>query len=442
MAINDYIKLGGVEIVNSARLFEYLTSVGSPLTTFSNCACPTFNNTIVGDEPYTTPDDPLSPAPWYDPDVPESVEFAGLMLLSIDGMDEYPVTRSTTTAVSGGASLGPTKVQARTLTFTAVLLGSTCCGVEYGLHWLAEALNGCTTTGGSCDGDCLELYNCCPGTETTPAQFNDAHHRTLLRVGLTDGPRVTGRIGDGCSNTVGQCQSGADILTVEWTLTATTPWAWTDVTPLLEVVPPSDDTPGCVTWCFHPPVGGIELPGCGGTCRLAECADPEAGCDDAVVAPSVADSCFCVPLATVRECFDIDLTGRPMWSVDAPVFTVRAGSSGLCGLTITIYERSSGDAALTCEEIAVKRRCEPHSVYYVQTMAAGEVLTLDGRVGRAIVQCRGECGTSMDVYGQDGGPVQWNTLDCAQYCICLETDVMHPPAADAAVLLGVSGRGY
>lgn len=105
---------------------------------------------------------------------------------------------------------------------TGILLGATCCAVEYGLHWLGQALQGCT--GSACGGDCVTMFNCCPGEEETAAAFNERHRRTYRRVALVDGPTVTTSDGDG-SCTVGQRSIGADIITVEFVLVAATPWA-------------------------------------------------------------------------------------------------------------------------------------------------------------------------------------------------------------------------
>ncbi|MGJ3558816.1 hypothetical protein ACR6C2_07505 [Streptomyces sp. INA 01156] len=224
MATEWYLGYGGVEVVNHSRLTTYLETVGSPLTGYSGCGCATFGPEIVGDLPYTTPGDEDSPAPWYDPDVPESAEFAGIMVLEVQGLDDHPVQRTVTGGIAGGGSIGPARSLPRTITVTALVLGSTCCGVDYGLHWLGQVLQGCT--GGECDGDCLVVYNCCPGEELDSATFNERHRRTLRRTALVDGPRVTARAGDGCQ--AGECQSGADILTVEWVMTAAVPWLWTD----------------------------------------------------------------------------------------------------------------------------------------------------------------------------------------------------------------------
>ncbi|MET7572954.1 hypothetical protein ABZT04_31335 [Streptomyces sp. NPDC005492] len=67
--------------------------------------CPTLTAEMLGDEPYTTP--AADQAPWYDPNVPASEDFAGLLVLSMDGIDDYPVKRSVTNAVTGGGVLGP-----------------------------------------------------------------------------------------------------------------------------------------------------------------------------------------------------------------------------------------------------------------------------------------------------------------------------------------------
>lgn len=107
-----------------------------------------------------------------------------------------------------------------------------------------------------------------------PETFQGEHRRTLRRVALVEGPTVVARAGTGCAT--GGCQSGADIITVEFVLTGATSWLWTDTTPVLEVAPPGYDSPTCITWCVHPPDG----PGCDGPCRFAPCPDPTALCAD------------------------------------------------------------------------------------------------------------------------------------------------------------------
>ena len=434
-----YLSLGGVEVANHARLAAYLETVGSPLDSVEACRCETFTAEMVGDLPYTTPAEDA--APWYDPSVPESADFTGLLVLDVDGLDTHPVKRTVTTAVTGGGALGPARVLPRTITVTAVLLGASCCATAYGLHWLGEVLTGCTT--GECEGDCLTLFNCCPSEDLTPEEFAERHRRSIRRVGLVDGPTVTARNGDGCGR--GACSAGGEILTVEFILSANTPWLYTDTVPVLEVAPPLDPSTECVTWCLH---GGGDEEGCDGECRLSPCPDPTAACGDplcrppAPPVPNMPDTCYCVPLAAERECYDVDLTDRPGWSVDVPMITVRAEDKEIRNLTLTFYERTPGDEDLTCEEMAELQRCNPHSVYSIRYLPPGGALTLDGQTGRATVECGGVCESSSDVYGRDGLPVSFKPLSCATYCLCVETDVANPPSPNAVISVGVSGRGY
>lgn len=441
--LTDYLSIGGIEVINTARLRAYLETVGSPLDSGSDiCSCSTLTADILDPDgiPYTTPNDPGNPAPWYDPDVPESAQFVGFLPLDFDGIDDYPVRRTVTSAVLGGGALGPARVQPRTITVTGILLGATCCAVEYGLHWLGEALQGCT--GSACGGDCVQMLKCCPGEEQTPAEFLARYRRTYRRVALVQGPTVTARNGDG-SCAAGQCSRGADILTVEFVLTAASPWGWTDETPVLNVGVPTDDDSACIEWCIHTGEGS-----CQGDCRLRDCPDIGAECADPFCAsppppqPSTPSSCFCQALATNRECYDLDLTGRPAWSSDVPVITVYAGSRELRRLTISFYERSDTDIGLTAGEIADKKRCDPIAVYEIGFIPESGILTLDGQIGRAIVECGGTCETSTSVWGRDGAPPSWPEIDCGSIVACLESDVIVPPADDATVTIAVTGRGY
>lgn len=475
--LSDYLVLGETEILNSARLAAYIDALGSPLTTFSGCGCPALTATVLGDEEYTTPEE--DEAEWYDPDVPESGSFLGLLVLSIEGLEDNPVTRQVTRSVTGGAALGPARVLPRTITVTAVLIGTTCCGVTYGLRWLSQALAGCT--GGDCGGDCAELVDCCPSEDEAqdPAAFMDRHRRTLRRVALTSGPTVLSRTGDGCSGT-GECQIGADLVTIEFVLTAASPYLWRDPVPLLSVPVPTDDADECVTWCLHSdvdtvcveqsgrcstgaaavtvvadgtctlavPVEEPDITPCS-SCRLTDCEAEGAACADSSCAtplppvPPAPSTCFCNALAVNTEYYDLDLTSWPRWFGAAPMVTVEAGAADLRRVTITIYQRTPDDAALTCEQIALKYRCSPHSTFEIAFVPEAGALTLDGQTGRGTVRCAdGTCETSSSVYGADGGPMEFPLLDCDKYCVAISSDTSKPPADDAVIHFALSGREY
>lgn len=438
--LTDFIKIGANEIANSARLSAYVAALGSPLTGGSVCACPTLTAEVLGDDPYTTPDDPANPAPWYDADVPDSGQFLGFMPLTMEGIDDYPVTRQVTSSVSGSGSIGTPRVAPRTVVVTGLLLGNTCCAVEYGLHWLAEALQGCN---GGCNGDCVSMYTCCPPEGITPVQYNARYKRTYRRVALTSGPNVIARNGGGGS-CQGTCGGGADIVTVEFVLTAATPWAWTDPEPLLDVSLPEDDDETCVEWCTTSSV----TPECVESCNPTDCDALGISCSDprypATALPdagSAPQSGSCVPLATTRTCYDIDLSDRPAWSVDALTLVLSSGSTELRNVTISLFVKRDVDLALPCSTVADQNPCGAIGSWNVSYVPANSSITLDGQIGRATLECGGECTTARNVYGPNGAPPLFPTLGCATYCLCIETDLMNPPGIGSSLTASVSGKG-
>lgn len=488
MALEWWLGYGSTEVANSARLEAYLQSIGSPLDSTTVCGCETFDAVLVGAPgPYTTPAE--DGAPWYDPNVVESADFAGLMVLSVDGLDDHPVERGVTRSAAGSAALGPARELPRTVTVTAVLLGATCCAVAYGLRWLASALEGCTglrcrCVGRGCGSASLTLYNCCPAEFEDPEVFAANHRRTLRRTALVEGPRVIARAGTGCGGS-GGCSAGGELLTVEFVLTAATPWLWTDPVPVVEIPVPADDGTECIVWCVHrnplapvdpvcmelgetcaPGAVSVEMSeaACGGsvvwpdrdeldlpcdlTCRLAVCPDMDALCGDPtcrIPTPPIApppETCYCDAIAVTAEYLDLDLSGRPAWFGAAPLITVEAGSQDLRRLTVTFFARRPEDEALTCEAIAQRDRCAPHSVYHVAYVPAGGTLLLDGQVGRAVVECAGQVEGSPDAYGRGGGPLAFPLLDCDRYCVMVEADAIFMPAEDAMLRIAVSGREY
>ncbi len=444
--LTDYAAADDQELWNTARLAAYLESMGSPFATGPGiCTCDSLTPEILGDDPYTTPGDVDNPAPWYDPAVPESADFLGFLPLRVDGIDDNPRGRTVSGAVGGGGVFGPQRDLPRTITVTGVVIGTTCCAAQYGLQYLSEALAGCT--GDACDGSCLTMYNCCPDPGLTPEQFNAAHRRTFRRTALVSGPTVVGRSGSGSCAT-SNCAAGAELLDVEFVLVAGTPWAWTDIIPLLEVTPPIGGDGDCIEWCLSGVTTGPN--GCDpSTCLFQDCLEPGDPFEDPMNAPpappqpSLPLASFCVPLAPVRDCYDIDLSTRPQWSVDVPFVQVYSGAQPLRNIRITWYQKPDGTLD-TCDEVADANLCDPVQDLVITYLPPRTTLIMDGAVGRASVSYGDQaCRTSSTAYGsQDGGPVEVAQLSCATFCVCIETDPNFPPAADAVVAVSVVGRGY
>lgn len=435
--LTDYLALGENEIWNHARLSAYLANVGSPFATGPDiCACETLTPAMITGglaSAYTTP--ATDPAPWYDADLPVSGEFLGLLVTGVEGIDGSTRTRNVTNAVGGGGVFGPSRDLPRVMTVTGVLIGSSCCGADYGLHWLGEALEGCS--GSACGGDCATLYDCCPAVGQTPAQFQKEHRRTFVRTAVVSGPTVTARRGNG-SCALGAC-SGGDLIEVEFILTAASPQAWADPDGKLQVTLPIGGQGDCIEWCTTNCTD----------CANRDCSAEGASCADPLFAvpappePALPAAGFCVPLGVQSACYSVDLTDRPSWSSDVPFVQIRAGSQALRNVRFVIYAKPDRLAALNCDEVAANQYCSPVNEFYVTYIPAMGTVTFDGRTGFATVDCNGVCESAANAYGdQNGGPVVFNDLDCANYCVCIETDTQLPPAADAELTFSVIGRGY
>lgn len=458
--LEGYLTLGGVEIANHARLQAYIDAglVGG-WDHLEACGCPTLTAASLGEAPYVSPS--ADPAPWYDANIAASGEFSGLLLLGVSGIDDRPTSRAVSQSVTGGGGFGRQRIAPRTMVCSGVLLGQTCCGVAYGLRWLGQALDGCATP--TCDGGDMEVFDCCPSEELSSVQMA-THLRTLRRVALTQGPTVTRRAGEGCQ---GGCT--ADVLFVEFILTAAQPWLWTPLDQVASESVPTDDGTACIEWT-------AVATGCeetGPCCHNASCS-VHSGCSDpaciTATPPEVRRpvSCACLPLATNRTCVEIDTSGFGAITELVPVITVQAGTSDLRRLLLSFYELPEGSTAACCEattqdidydEATVDyddadvyydgevpavvdiERCDRHSFYLVGYVGAGQTLVLDGTIARATVDCDGASEPSPDVWGADGAPLSFPPLGCGRtYCLAIEADALFTPADDATVTIELAGR--
>lgn len=193
---SGYGSFGGVEIFNHARMMSYMTgnlelgvpALRAPNTSVNpNCFCPTAqplycdqgageNGEYLGVA--------LDPAPWYDPDEPGSTEFAGFFVEEITGFDST-VAREVADGAIFGSSLGPLRLKGRCMTVTGWLRSKTCCGSEYALRWLQEALMG----DGSCE-NCatsdLYMLKCCPPeNDTCYLNLLDDHALRPVAINVT-----------------------------------------------------------------------------------------------------------------------------------------------------------------------------------------------------------------------------------------------------------------
>lgn len=447
------------------------------------------------------PTEPENPAPWYDPDVPESLGFFGFMPLDVEGIDDSPYSRTISTGVTGGGVAGPRRTGPRKVVVTGILIGVHSASVSYGMAWLTEVLAGCNQQGqGRCGGACMTMFEACPpghqflskttgemeyavGSDIYRARFM----RTLRNVTLVEGPKVTERDGT----------SGVDIPTVEFTLSVGGAWAWTNPIPLApfkDLELPRDDTDECITWCLHDksgrkrtkpePVCIEPVEDCHGSavavpvdgknwhqsdekctwwpvltdaqqrelredecdkCRWApceeepDCSAPGCGVPSPPV-PEGPSGCFCQPVVTLDEIYEIDLSEKPMWFGSTPIIELDAGPEELHNVSIEFFERKPNHANLTKDEVVAAQRCDPVAVYNFHYVPANGAAIVDGQVNRAWVTCEGVCQPSRDVYGRDGGPLTWNELTCDQYVVRVSTNALRQPSKEATLNIYLTER--
>lgn len=445
MASHDYLCLAGTEITNAARVLAYMDNGVKPhsMSVRQACACPDLRK-ILGDDEYVRPDLDSDPPPWVDPNVPESYEFGGLFVTDIEGIDAAPRSRVVTNKLNGGAVVGRSTLGPRTITVTGLLVGSSCCGIDYGLRWLSSALEGsigCGTSG--CGGDDLVYLTCCPEicedspTFTSYADCADPYWRTLRNVALVDGPTPTRYVGAVCS-----CCDSCPAREVQFTLVAGTSYAYREpvLVAALEPWDAGDVESGCVTWSTSADCENTDAEGCPEEAdNCLEAALELLGCNTTVPPelPVPVNPCVCTPLTTRTHCIDIPASAlSPLWHDAVPDIEIYAGSNALKGVQIRFFPNPLS------RDIEDLETCAFCSEINVSVIPAFSTLHIDGTSELATVLCPGDVVVSAGqaVTGSGGGPFVWPTLDCGSpYVMCVSAS-SSTIAADAGITVRVVSR--
>lgn len=195
MTWQPYVVYRNIEVANAARTLAYLKQFAPINVTvpYGTTSCPAISGTFGS--PYS------DPAPWYDASRPESANFYGVIL---DTLDSPPVLmRNAKALANGGQSLGQQVIKGRTVQASGAMYAASEQAMDYGQRWLAEALRG------SCDDFCglstLCVLPACPDTGL-PTRW-----RRLYNAGLIDGPTVASVAGtNGCVLRTVAFQMGAE----------------------------------------------------------------------------------------------------------------------------------------------------------------------------------------------------------------------------------------
>lgn len=452
-----FLCLGGTEITNSNRTLAYMRNgLAPPNMTVKDCGCDDLH-LALGDDEYRKPE--LDTAPWADPDRPESYSFAGLLVTEIEGLDSSPHTREVYDRVGDGAVLGRERMGPREITVTGWLFGGDCCGVSYGLKWLAEALRG--GCGAECGGSSGEFFTCCPevcdevidgetdgdgagsgdvancGDPDDPGYADcvaetcfDPYHRTLHGVALVEGPTVTERWSGGNCNS--GCCGGCRAVQVEFTIVAVNPWIYTDPVTVLEETPFDLTVPDeCVSpW---------QESECEDPCETDTCGvDPDCVVPAPPTLPVVSNPCICLPVVDSRVCASIDSDELGDWFESVPIITIYSGDEPMRNVAVRFWQNPVG---FDCNDRDRFPDCASCATIAVSYIPANSSLIINGAERTAQYECPGAVRGSalQNLYTVDGGPFGFPVFDCAGVCVCVSVDP-ETTHEDATVKIELVGR--
>lgn len=392
-----YFALGGNEFINTTRAATYAANLA--ITTVQCGACPDLAR-AVGELPYVSPAD--DDAPWFDPIVADSKDFAGLVGLEITGLSKTFGHREPVPLTTDGSSLHPFRRTHREIQIRALALAKTDCALSYGFSWLASVLRGGCNQG--CVGDNLCFFTCCPTCEDPPEppepdpcmDQTTQHWRQLFNVGLLDMAEPTNV----------RKVPGGWIGEITITLAAGDPFIYSEPAPVTgpttsRYIPDYD--PNVSTNCTE----DIDC------LRDPDCPTPPAP----ILPPPPKDMCFPTGIFDAAQAIiELPPNSTPVWAEKVPYIEIRAGSRRMERITVRWYLNPLGsgcanpDPCLACAEINIA------------FIPADSTLTIDGRTETASVDCPGGPGLATaepNLYGRAGGPFVWPIFRCAD-AMCVE----------------------
>lgn len=364
MAFRGWFLLNGQEMANSSRLVSHivptLPEADDAVTPIMSCACDIdvpYDDTWtglreeVGDAPYI-----MANAPWYSPARPESMEFAGIWVMDVGGLDTVPVQREIQESICVGGVASRHRDATRTITFSALVVACTNAGARYGLDWLSCVLRQSRERGGVD----LQFYRAHPeDTAATPESLR----RNLYGVVMTSNPVVTEVAGLG----KGHRHRQASIFRVEWEMVATNPYSYGSSNANVVVWDTSAEE--SITWAHAPDCEDME--DCGlPTIYNADCVPPVVD-----IAAAVIPSCGgCLPVCSIqRRTWELPVQ---IGSCDDTVITVRVTNNGPDPLTVIMYWQPCGSTD----------RCDRVGALQVSGLPTDHTVVADSVTGRPYIE--------------------------------------------------------
>ena len=410
----DFFCFDGIAI-SSARAIAYAKTIGSAGGIFwKDCETCGEDFYLIDNEgvPYTDPE--TDEVPWYSAKEPESADWFGLVITGIEGLDFAPTLRGVTDRINDGGQFARQRRGPREVRVTAVSLGRTCTAAWWGARWLNEQLRE-PSCGAGCGGVDLEYFLNCPDFKgscivpNVPSALDTAiapYKRTLYNVALTEGVLLEDQI-----HLARCCKGDCSLPIIQFVFTAADPWAFTVPTVAVEggTVFPCAGSGTCPTWTI---VADDEIPA--DPCAETPACEGDAICG--VVAsppdpPVLRDPCVCDPITLATTCFDLDAEDFSDLGQTVPIFTIKAGTDALRGLSVRFIPRDTGRPLNPCDT------CFEINLPFLN---ANSTWTFDAARRETMITCGGQT-NSATVTGDDGGPLAWPVFECVptDYAMCV-----------------------
>jgi hypothetical protein len=148
--------LNATEVVNNPRAYAYANWAGLDWLVPCDDCDGVIDVTSEG-RGYLSPI--TDPAPWYDPDNPDSWAFLGVAGMEVTGASDSTRQSNVSMSLSGIGVMGPIYMGPRTMVVRALVVATDDCGLEFGLLWLRRQY---TLVVNPCGGDPLTFFDCCP----------------------------------------------------------------------------------------------------------------------------------------------------------------------------------------------------------------------------------------------------------------------------------------
>lgn len=409
---DGYMCFAGQAIINSSRLCAMVAAGFGPegIQCKDCCPCPDLDLGLGFTAPYNPSDNP-----WYDPAEPDSWDFAGLLVTSITGLSPGEFVRPVTESAGIGAVIGQGRQTAPVITVTGILLGATCCSVEFGLRWFRSVLRGSCGPRTLCAGDDLTVLACeptfpdqdcvgnqaalddciaaCGGNAECEANCQAAfdatdyvgllapYYRTFRNAALISGPTISQIIPRGCPSCY-EC----GLTEIQFSFSAGDPCLYREPVSVIDsaMFTCQAETGDCIEWVDNTDLSNDCLDDCPADDNCAT--DPNCTDTDPPSMPTILNPCVyeCIALAFCRTCFDIPASVITGTAETALQLSIYSGTTAMRRINIRVWDNPTGIAVDDLDDCDI---CSELNISYI---GPDSTLVIDSAARTATITCPGD----------------------------------------------------